>query len=174
MAMGSKILIFVFGFTLGFSELALSAGQELNSSDDTARKYLEAFTKSGVPTSDAVSEAFQKAKSSNTTEAWKMAASVANSYANVIDALSDHYAAVYSNDKRMETIRAAADYETVKNSYLELRNQAYLTLAAILYEKGESAAALSYALTAVKLSSLKVNRPGEELIKKIVKAPNQP
>ena len=169
-----KIVLFVLCFTLGLFELAVSAGQGLNTSDETAQQYLETFTKSGIPTSDAVSEAFQKARSSNTTEAWKIAASVANSYANIIDALSDHYAAVYRNDKRRENIQMAADYETVRNSYLEQRDQAYLALAAILYEKGEPAAALSYALTAIKLSSLKVNRTGEELIWKIVNAHNTP
>jgi hypothetical protein len=54
MKLCSTVLIFVFGFTIGLCEVASSTEQELNNSDDTAKKYLEAFTKSGVPTSDAV------------------------------------------------------------------------------------------------------------------------
>ena len=68
----------------------------------------------------------------------------------------------------MRYLKTAASYEDARNKYLGMRNDAYIRLARIYLEKGEKAKALSFAVTAVKLSGVRPNTAGEELIRKII------
>lgn len=139
----------------------------LDRSDALAKQYLDAFEKSGVPTPRAVDAALAKAKAAGTPEDWLDAARVANAFANVADALCDHYASVYRSTDNQRHLHTAAEHEQTRNRYLSLRNQAYLEVARLHLAKGDSARALSYAITAVQLSGAEPNTAGEALIRKI-------
>jgi hypothetical protein len=145
----------------------------LDKSEELAKQYLDAFKKTGIPTPKAVDAAFQKAKTAGTIEAWTEAASMANSYANVIDVLTGHYSDLYyasrsGGDGNYAYISKAADYEKIRNRYLKRRNDAYIELAKLYLAKGDKARALSYAVTAVKLSRAEPNTVGENLIRQII------
>jgi hypothetical protein len=146
----------------------------LDQSEEMAKQYLDAFKKSGVPSPGAIDAAVKKAQSAGTIDAWTEAAGVANSYANVIDVLTNHYSKLYhaSRDSRGQGnygyISTAAKYEKIRNRYLAIRNDAYIQLARLYLSKGDQAKALSYVVTAVKLSGAEPNTAGEQLIKQIV------
>lgn len=147
---------------------------DFDKSEELARQYLDAFNKSGVPTPTTVESVTQKAKTAGTIAAWTEAAAIANSYANVVDVLTDHYSTLYyasrsgSGGGNYSYIKKAAAYETMRNSYLKKRNDAYIALAMLYLAKGDKAKALSYLVTAVKLSEAEPNIAAENLIKQIV------
>ena len=148
--------------------------QSLDRSAAISKKFLEAFQESGVPTPKAVEAARAQAFAANTVEAWNLFAKIANSYANVLDSLSDHYARCYQATRggggygERKLIETAAKYETERNTYLELRNGAYLQIANMHLAAGDPAKALSMAITAIELSGDKPNEAGENLVKQIV------
>ena len=160
--------------TTAFADEKQETSSTLNQSEEVARQYLEAFRKSGIPTSKAVDAAVAKARAAGSIEAWTEAARIANSHANVVDVLTSHYSRLYSASRAGRSsgdfalINKAADYERVRNRYLRIRNDAYLELAKLYLAKGDSLNALSYVTTAVKLSGVEPNSPGEELIKQII------
>lgn len=139
-----------------------------------AQKYQESFGKTGVPTPEAVDAALAKAKKANTIESWEYAAGLADSYANVVEVLREHYATLYNSSRagRAEGnkpyMRQAADYEKSRNQYLGIRNDVYLNIADLYLAKGNKSVALSYAMTAVQLTSAELNVRGVNLIKKII------
>jgi hypothetical protein len=176
-------LFFILVIGLTFASTLVASGQSaekrefesLDQSEELSKKYLDAFNKSGIPTPKTVEAALQKARTSGTIESWQNAASIANSYANVVDVLKKHYAYLYDVSKygsrgggNMSYINAAADYERVQNKYLKMRNDAYIELARLYLAKGDKAKTLSYVVTAVKLSGAESNKIGEELIKQII------
>src|SRR5690349_2359661 len=67
----------------------------LDQSEVLAKQYLESFKKTGVPTASTVTAAFEKARQQGTIDAWTEAAAIANTYANVVNVLTDHYSALY-------------------------------------------------------------------------------
>lgn len=146
----------------------------LEQSETIAKEYLETFKKSGVPTPQAVAAAIAKAKAQPSVEAWTEVATIANAYANVVDVLKDHYSTLYYSSRSggsggvYDYISKAANYEGVRNRYLAMRNDAYIELAKLFAAKGEKAKALSFVVTAVKLSGSKPNTEGEALIKQLV------
>jgi len=143
-------------------------------SEELARRYLEAFQKSGIPSPKGVEAAVTKAKSAGTIEAWREAANIANVYANVIDVLTSHYSQLYNASRSSRgpgdhaLISKAADYERIRNRYLQIRNDAYIEAAKLYLAKGDAPQALSYVTTAVKLSGVHPNTAGEALIKQII------
>ena len=144
-------------------------------SEKLAQQYLDTFEKTGVPAPTAVEAAFAKATKESTIENWEFAARLANTYANVVDVLRDHYADLYYESKSSYSrggntgyLEKAAEYERKRNEYLGKRNEAYLNLADLYLAKGNKSRALSYAMTAVRLSGAYPNTRGENLIKKII------
>jgi|SRR5882672_8093610 len=146
----------------------------LDQSEELAKQYLDSFKRTGVPSPDAVNASVKKAQLAGTIEAWTEVAAVANSYGNVVDVLRDHYSKLFSasRDSRgsgnLAYISTAADYEKARNRYYGIRNDAYIQLARLYLAKGDKARALSYVVTAVKLSGIQPNDAGEKLIKEIV------
>lgn len=167
-------LVLVLLALIGGSQAQDEKKAAADDSEKLAQKYLETFEKTGVPTSGAVKAAVSKAKKENTIEAWELAARLANTYANVVDVLREHYSNLYHAFKSWDKSRAescgkrAREYEVKRLVFLGLRNEAYLDLAQLHLEKGHKSLALSYAMTAVRLSGLYPNERGEDLIKKII------
>jgi hypothetical protein len=110
-------------------------GKTLNQSEQIAKEYVDAFLQTGIPTPNAIDAAFKKAKETPILENWNIAARMANSYANVVDVLTDHYLGLYNTSKsrygdgNMKYLQTAADYEKTRNKNLAMRNDAYLELA---------------------------------------------
>jgi len=150
------------------------AATPLEESEALARQYFDSFRKSGVPTAQTVKAAVERAKQQDTIEVWNDAAGIANTYANVVDVLTHHYSALYyasrsgSGSGNYGYLTKAADYEKIRNRYLRIRNDAYLQLAKLYSAKGDKAQALSYVVTAVKLSGAEPNAEGEALIRQYI------
>lgn len=148
------------------------AGSGLMQSEELAKEYLDAFRKSGVPTPSAVDAAFKAAETANSVESWQLAGRLANAYANVVDVLSGHYSDLYSSSENrganMSLLSTAANYERKRNVYLSMRNRSYIRIARIYLGQGEKGQALSFAVTAVKLSGAEPNKEGEALIRQII------
>jgi hypothetical protein len=149
--------------------------KSLNPAEQLTKQYLNAFQQTGVPTPGTVTAAFQKARASSSIDDWQLAAKIANSYANVVDVLTEHYSRVYHASKsgysgggEMKYISTAADYERVRNKYLGMRNDAYLQIAKLYLQQGDQTKALSFAVSAVSLSADKPNTDGEQLIRSII------
>ena len=146
----------------------------LDESAELAEQYLDDFKKTGVPTPGAVDSAFQTAATAGTIESWIKAASMANSYANVVGVLDDHYSDLYYASKTggynvpSNWLSAAVDYGKMRNSYLKRRNDAYIELAKLYLATGDKAAALGYLVTAIKLSGERPNTDAENLIRQII------
>ncbi len=162
------------GLAHGQAKPEAQPGGGLNQSEELAKKYLDGFRESGVPTPGSVDAALKQAESKKTIEAWQMAAKLANSYANVVDVLCAHYSKLFSasrsgsGDGNMAFISTAADYETKRNVYLGIRNAAYLRIARLYLGQGDKAQALSFAVTSVELSGSEPNLEGEVLIRQII------
>jgi hypothetical protein len=146
----------------------------LNQSDQITKEYLDSFEQTGVPTPGAVTAAFQKAKDSPSIENWQLAAKSANTYANAVDILTQHYSRLYEastsggGTAEKKYISAAVVYERTRNKYMTMRNDAYLEIAKLFLEQGDKAKALSFAAAAVRLSALEPNVTGEQLIRSII------
>jgi hypothetical protein len=154
-------------------EASESTETDLDKSKDLLREYLSSFEKSGIPTPSAVEAALGRAQAENTIDAWHTAATLANTYANVVDVLCDHYAGLYKSSEstyggNMSYLSTAVDYERKRNTYLAMRNDAFLKIARLHLEKGETAEALSFAVTAVELSGMAPNVKGVALIREII------
>jgi hypothetical protein len=139
------------------------------------QKHLKAFAKSGVPTPQIVEAALAKAKKENTIESWTSASRLANAYANVVDVLYEHYMDAWNSAKRVKSadkegkyFRIVLDYEEKRSKHHQIRNDCFLNIAEIHLTNGNTASALSYAMTAVSLSGSEPNLRGEALIKKII------
>lgn len=140
----------------------------LTQSERIAKEYLDSFRQTGVPTTAAVTAALQKAKASPSVTTWQLAAKIANSYANAVSVLKEHYSTLYNQNRNGDYIHKAAEYEKVENQYLAIRNNAYIELAKLYLQQGDKATALSFAATAVRLSGDTPNTDGEQLIKLII------
>lgn len=146
----------------------------LNNSEQVAMEYLDSFQQTGIPTPNAIEAAFKTARQTPSVENWETAAKMANSFANVVDVLADHYSGLYYrsrsgySDGNFTYLTSGEAYEVTRNKYLALRNDAYIELAKIYLAKGEKAKSLSFAVTAVKLSGSSPNTEGEQLIRKII------
>ena len=152
--------------------------------DEQAEKYLATFEKDGVPTQGALDAAIAKAKKENTIETWANAARLANSHSNVLEVLYNHHRAVYRNEKAhaadsdspsllvvLNELRTVIvdKYEVPVQKSRIVRNDCFLNMAELYLEQGNKVSALSYAMTAVKLTDdgQDITR-GEALIKKII------
>jgi len=183
----SKIVLTLFAIGISWTlygqqqEKPRSTQAPETAAEMQTQEYLAAFEKDGVPTYGAVEAAFAKAKKENTIETWANAAQMANSLANVVSLLDEHYESKYEHDARsaeseldrvklrikyMEESRA---YNEDQNLFKGVRNDCFLMIAELYLKQGNKASALSYAMTAVKLTGdgLDITR-GEALIKKII------
>jgi hypothetical protein len=144
------------------------------------QEYLATFEKDGVPILGAVEAALTKAKKENTIETWANAARLANSYANVVSLLDEHYMSKFEHDARsasetgriklqIKYMEESGAYGKADNQYKNVRNDCYLSIAELYLKQGSKASALSYAMTAVRLTGAtgSITR-GEALIKKII------
>jgi type II secretory pathway pseudopilin PulG len=86
------LLLFSAGFT---AEQKENEKVNLDQSEEVLKQYIASFAKTGIPTPKAIEAAIKKAQSDPTIKAWEDVATIANSYANVIDVLSNHYAKLY-------------------------------------------------------------------------------
>jgi hypothetical protein len=167
----------LFALALNFNGLAQAQGSKADASEDTeltARRYIESFKQSGVPTPSGVVAAVEKAKLSNKIADWEFAARIANSYANVVGELKSHYSklhtrsAQYTRYGNEDYLNKAVEYEEIQNQYLQTRNDAYLSQSELYLQAGNKASALSFAMTAMSLSGASPNTRAEEIMRRIV------
>jgi len=175
--MKNKFALMCLTSLIVFSGACQSQTSQAGDTQDTeeiARRYIESFRKSGVPTAQAVTAAVSKAQETNTIANWELAARLANSYANVLGAMKEHYSDLWRSSRSgsrpgvRDYIEKAADYERSQNTYLQIRNDAYLSQAELHLKAGDKSAALSLAMTSMRLSGVSPNIRAEEMIKRII------
>lgn len=142
------------------------------------------FRTSGVPTPAIVDALVAAARKEDTIGSWTKVASAANSYANLIDVLVNHQLriaqhAVQSADagsvvevlgRAFAEIAAkeAAEYEGVRDKYVQIRNDAYLNIAKLSAASGDTATAVAYVVTAIEHSSTNMHYEGKTLLKSFI------
>lgn len=142
-------------------------------SEELTKKYSDAFRDNGVPTPGAVDASFKQAETTNTIESWLAAAKLANSYADVVGVLKEHYAKLFdaseaSGVPQHEYLSTAVEYEKKQNEFLGKRNDAYIKISRLYLAQGDKAHALSFAVASVELSASEPNKEGEDLIRQII------
>lgn len=175
--MKNKFALMCLTSLIVFSGACHSQTTQAGDTQDTeaiSQRYIESFRKSGVPTGEAVTAAVSKAKATNKIPDWEFAARLANSYANVIGAMKEHYSALYRSSLSVSRsgnslfLDRAVEYEKSQNIYLAIRNDAYLSQAELHLKAGNKSAALSLAMTSMRLTGDSPDYKAEEMIKRII------